>query len=185
VAGVSGVSALSAEDQALGIIDQYADALGLSNPSQELRLEKAESFDNRTMLRYQQVYRGIPVMGGDLILNTQGEGYLLSLSGELSPELSLDTATQLTAEQASAIALQAMQKWYPDEGATFKTSEPELWIYDPRLLEDRDGPIVLGWRMDVTPGWVDLPIRELCLWSRSQRPCINQIDTGWTNAAGP
>jgi hypothetical protein len=184
VAGVSGVSALSAEDQALGIIDQYADALGLSNPSRELRLEKAESFDNRTMLRYQQVYEGIPVMGGDLILNTQGEGYLLSLSGEVSPDLAINTATQLTAEQASAIALQAMQKWYPDEQATFTTSGPELWIYDPRLLEDRDGPVVLGWRMEVTSEGIGLPIRELVLVDAKTGNVplhFNQIDTGWND----
>ena len=182
VAGVSGVSAMAAEDQALGIIDQYAGALGLSDPSEELRLEKVESFDNRSMMRYQQVYQGIPVMGGDLILNTQGEGYLLSLSGEVSPGLSLDTGVQVGAEGASAIALQAMGKWYPEQGAAFKTSEPELWIYDPRLLENRAGPIVLGWRMDVTSDGIDLPIRELVLVDAKTGNVplhFNQVDTGW------
>jgi Zn-dependent metalloprotease len=182
VPGVSGVGALGPQAQAMGIVGQYASAFGLSHPARELRVKSQKSETDRSVTRYQQVFQGIPVLGGELVVNTTGEGYLTSMNGEVSPDLSIDTTINFSAEQAQAIALEFMKKWYADQQVEFQTSEPEQWIYDPRLLENRDGQIVLGWRMEVTPEDIALPIRELVLVDAKTGNVplhFNQVDAEW------
>ena len=113
VQGYTGKMGLSAEALSLGAVAQYAEGFGLSDPTKGLKvLKQSESADGRAMVRFQQVYRGIPVMGGELIVNTTQRGYLISISGEVSPDLSLSIQPQLAADEARSAALQAARQWY-------------------------------------------------------------------------
>jgi Zn-dependent metalloprotease len=133
-------------------------------------------------VRYQQNYEGIPVLGGELIINTNGSGDLYSINGEISPDISLSTQPTIDSEQARQTALQAAAKWYQRIPEDFLTSEPELWIYDESLLQPSTRPVELVWRMEVTPKEIGMPVRELVLVN-AQRGNIslhfNQIDTAW------
>jgi bacillolysin len=170
-------------DPALALAKRFAPEFGLKNPERELTEMKANHpGDGRMSVRYQQNYEGIPVMGGELIVNTNENGDLYSMNGEVSPDLSLSTQPTIDSAQAKESALLAAAKWYQKSPEDFLVSEPELWIFDESLLRSSTRPVELVWRMEVTSVDNSLPLRELVLID-AQRGNIslhfNQVDTAW------
>src|SRR5215207_3236684 len=168
---------------AMALAKRFAPEFGLKNPERDLSVKKAgEPQNGRVTVRYQQNYEGIPVMGGELIVNTNENGDLYSMNGEVSPNLSLQTQPTIDSEQARQTALEAAAKWYQKTPADFLVSEPELWIFDESLLLSSIRPTELVWRMEVTSVDNSLPLRELVLIN-AQRGNIslhfNQVDTAW------
>ncbi|MDX1379358.1 MAG: hypothetical protein R3307_10950, partial [Anaerolineales bacterium] len=171
------------QDPAMALAKRFAPEFGLMNPERDLSEIKANRSENgRLTVRYQQSYKGIPVMGGELIVNTNEKGDLYSMNGEVSPNLSLPTQPTVDSAQAAETVLQAVAKWYERSPADFIVSEPELWIYDESLLKPSTRPVELVWRMEVTPVDQGMPVRELVLVD-AQRGGIslhfNQVDTAW------
>jgi Zn-dependent metalloprotease len=171
-------------DAALALAKRFAPEFGLANPEQDLSEMKSNSRDDgRLIVRYQQNYEGIPVMGGELIVNTNENGDLYSMNGEVSPDLSLQTQPEIDSEQGRESALQAVAKWYQKTPADFVASEPELWIYDESLLHPSTRPIELVWRMEVTSADNNMPVRELVLVNAQKGGIslhFNQIDNAWS-----
>ncbi len=172
------------QDPAMALAKRFAPEFGLQNPERNLSELKSEHTDNgQWTVRYQQKYQGIPVMGGELIVNTNERGDLYSMNGEVSPDLSLATQPTIDAAQAREIALQAVAKWYEKKPDNFTTTEPELWIYDESLLRSSSRPVELVWRMEVTPLDAGMPVRELVLINAQVGSIslhFNQVDTAWT-----
>ena len=74
----------------MALAKRFGPEFGLNNPARELTaLKTARSDNGRMTFRYQQNYQGIPVVGGELIVNTNENGDLYSMNGEISPDLSL------------------------------------------------------------------------------------------------
>jgi bacillolysin len=174
-------------DPALTLVIRFAPEFGLRNPEQDLvEMKKDISEDGRISVRYQQNYQGIPVMGGGLIVNTNGKGDLYSINGEVSSNISLQTRPTVDSAQAAENALQAVAKWYQVDPAELDASEPELWIYDASLLQPDTRSLELVWRMEVMPKDAGMPMRELVLVN-AQRGNIslhfNQIDAAWHTSA--
>ena len=142
----------------------YGSAFGLTDQAQELTVERSKATeDGRSVVRFQQVYQGIPVVGGELIVNMDAEKNVLSVSGETLPDIKLDTTASLDADTARQQAIAMVAKTYAVSADNLATTTPELWIFNPVLLGG-PGPRIttLVWRMDVTPHEL-LPIRELVL----------------------
>ncbi len=185
VPGASGIQSMKVQDSSMVALNTYGPEFGLTNPSNELRLLKTngEGEDKeRSSVRYQQLYRNIPVLAGELIVNMNGNGDLLSMSGEVSPNISLPTQPTIDSAQAADAALGAMAKWYQKSSADFIVSNPELWIFDESILKPSTRPVELVWRMEVTAVDDSMPVRELVLVN-AQKGSIslhfNQIDTAW------
>ena len=174
---------LRPQDPALVLAKRFGPEFGLKNPERELsELKTARAEDGRITTRYQQNHEGIPVMGGELIVNTNDSGDLYSMNGEVSSSLSLSTQPAIDAEQAKEIALRSVAKWYQKASEDFLTSEPALWIYDESLLRPSTRPAELVWRMDVTPRDASMPVRELMLVNAHRGGIslhFNQVDTAW------
>ncbi len=174
------------QDPALALANRYAPEFGLKNPGRDLsQMKTKHSKDGRLTVRYQQNYNGIPVMGGELIVNTNENGDLYSINGEVSPDLSLNTQPTIDAAQAAQTALQAIAKWNQKSTSDFKTTEPQLWIFDESLLQSSTRPTELVWRMDVSAVNKGMPVRELVLVNAQNGTIslhFNQIDTAWTAA---
>ena len=173
-------------DPGLALAKRFGSEFGLKNPERELSAMKTHRGENgRIMARYQQTYQGIPVMGGELIVNTNDSGDLYSMNGEVSPGLSLSIQPTVDSEQAKQIALQAVAKWYQKTSEDFQVSEPELWIFDESLLRPSTRPVELVWRMEVKPREIGMPVRELVLVDAQSGDIslhFNQIDTAWTGS---
>src|ERR1700752_563757 len=100
-----------ASDPALALAKRFAPEFGLKNPERDLSLKQNRHLgDGRVMARYQQNYEGVPVLGGALIVNTNENGDLYSMNGEVSSVVSLKTQPMVDSEQAKQPALQAIAK---------------------------------------------------------------------------
>jgi len=171
------------QDPAMALANRYAPEFGIKDPTRELSVMKSNpSSDGRVSVRYQQKYQGIPVLGGELIVNTNDSGDLYSMNGEVSPNLALQTQPKIDSAQATQTTLEALAKYYQKTPADFVASTPELWIFDESLLQPSTRPVELVWRMEVTSGDSRLPVRELVLVNAERGGIslhFNQIDTAW------
>ncbi len=161
---IGAAASVSSEARGQQVIAQYADEFGLSDPGKELRLDRVDRSESGDTVRYRQQYQGVPVMGGELLVNTDADGSVLSLNGEVSPQLSLPSVQpKVSSEQAKQAAVAGMQSWYSLDASQVAASEPELWIYDPHLLDSEEAHAArLVWRLEVQP--VELqPVDELVL----------------------
>ena len=148
VAGAVG-DGIPAQTRAAAILAEYAPQFGIRNPSEELTVLRETGDGGSQIIRYQQVYQGVPVLAGELILN-MNDGGLVSMNGEASPSLSISTTPNLEAAQARELALALVAKHYNLNASQLTASEPSLWIYDERLLTDESIlPPHLVWRVEV------------------------------------
>lgn len=152
------------EDAALGFLGVYGEQFGIRDPGSELVVkESTAASGGRNFVRFQQVYQGIPVMAGELIVQTDALNNVISANGEVAPDLDLSTNPLVSSQQAGQIALQVVARNYDLNVGNLETSQPELWIYSPRLLGAPGVPLdALAWRMEVQAR-DQSPLRELVL----------------------
>jgi len=133
------------------ISETYGPAFGLSKPVEELKLKRKTHHKNAaTTYRYQQVYKGIPVIGAELVAGVDELNQVSYVSGETALNLSLNVVPTLTAEQAKNISLNAVSKWYRGKADNLSGSVPELSIYRAELLSPNTFPETLVWKVAVT-----------------------------------
>lgn len=180
---VSGVSpGAAASFNAMVIAEKYGNLFGLSNPREELVVHRdGRNGSGGGKIHYQQRFKGVPVMGGELIVNMDRGGALLSMNGETGvvPK-NLAVTPVVDRSKAVATALAAVAKWYHLPLSVLKASAPELTIYDAHLLGPGSSePLRLGWRVEVRPLKL-APIRELVLVDAKSGGIalhFNQVDT--------
>lgn len=151
-----------ARQSARDFLSSYAAEFGLRRDA-ELEVSQVERLDDgRAVVRYQQIYDGVPVIGGELAVNLDASGDVLAAAGELEPARTVETDASVSAAEADDIALAAVAREYGISAEGLAASEPELSIFDSRLL---GGPGLerpeLVWRIEVTAA--DPAIRQLVL----------------------
>lgn len=135
---------------ALSFLESYGSLFGVHAPSRDLTLQRQTVADRgRSFLRYQQLYQGVPVMAGELIVQVAA-GMVLSANGEVAPIESLSVEPNLNAAEARDRALGMVAKGSGLAAEQLAATEPELWVYDPRLLTPYDLPARLVWRMEIS-----------------------------------
>ncbi|MBA3874455.1 MAG: hypothetical protein H0X30_35445, partial [Anaerolineae bacterium] len=88
----------SGEEAARGFLSVYGSLFGINNQAAELVRENEKKPDNtRKFERFQQVYNGVPVIGGELIVQVDNNSNILSANGEVLPRISLSTTPTVTA----------------------------------------------------------------------------------------
>ena len=171
----------SAEEAARNFLAAYGEIFGLNDPSSALSAMVVETADNgRSFARFQQSYQGVPVLGGELIVQMDARQDILSVNGEiLPPGESLSVTPTVGEDAAMAEAKAVVAKSYDLEAVALSVTKPELWVYSPALLGAPGGQrIRLVWRMDVNPIEL-LPVKELVLvdaHTGSVALNFNQID---------
>ncbi len=168
------------EDAARGFLAVYGPLFGINDQSRELVRENEKKPDaTRTFERFQQVYNGIPVIGGELIVQVNSSNNILSANGEVLPKIAVSTTPAVSAATAAQNALNMVAKQYGLPASDLVASTPVLSIYNPILISPNSGNTQLVWRMEVTPKALE-PIRELVLIDAQRGGGVlhfNQIDT--------
>ncbi len=169
------------EDVARGFLSKYGELFGLVNQSSELNAMRGKTAKGgRSSVHFQQVYEGIPIMGGELIVQVgTTKNSIISASGEILPDISLDTTPTVAASSAQEAALNVVVKGYGIDPGALRVSEPELWIYNPIILGMNHDFTTLVWQMEVESVEL-LPVRELVLVDAHLGAIalhFNQIDT--------
>ncbi len=143
----------TAEEAARQFLGAYGPAFGLTDQAQELTVERTNAIDDgRSVVRFQQVYQGVPVVGGELVVQMNAAKNVLSVDGEVLPDLKLVVTPSLEADVARQNAIAEIAKIYQLDPSDLTATTPELWLVNPAILGG-PGPKItsLVWRMDVTP----------------------------------
>jgi Zn-dependent metalloprotease len=171
--------AASFAQNATAFASTYAAQMGLSNVSANLALAKVNRGTNgRSMIRFHQVYQGLPVFASDVIINTNAQGAMTSLTAKTSPALQVDANPSVTSETASTEAIAATAKYENVNAADLTASTPQLQVYDARLVLNDGRPARLVWKVEVSAQAA--PIREMVLVDAHSGLVslhYNQIDT--------
>lgn len=175
------VEGLLAEDRSLLYLNYFSDLLGLSSPQEELLVTSQSTLQSRRgdSVRYQQTYQGIPILAGELIVNTDRFGGLISITGEISPDLNLSVRPQISGSEASEKAVQLVSKGYGMGEESLSSSDPQLWIFDERLLRFSTRLPELVWWIEVS-ATNGAPITELVLINAERGGVslhFNQVDS--------
>jgi Zn-dependent metalloprotease len=169
----------SPEAAARGYLAECGSLLGLSNQAAELTVKRqTKTADGRSVIRFQQVYQGIPVVGGDLVMQLNAANDIVMVNGEILPDIKLDIKAGISAAAAQQGALGLVAGKNNISSAALKVSAPQLWIYNPVLSQAKSGPTLLVWRMEVRPMKL-APIRELVLLDAHSGSVVlnfNQVD---------
>jgi bacillolysin len=173
----------SPEAAARQFMVEYGSLFGVTHQASDLQVMSVTAAGGeRSFVRFQQLYGGIPVLGGEVIVQVDGARNIVSANGEILPGIDLDTTPDVDAATAAHRAVEAAARWYGEDAAALTATAPQLWIYNPLLL---GGPGVqisrLVWRTELKPSDQVLPIRELVLVD-AQAGFIalhfNQVETG-------
>jgi Zn-dependent metalloprotease len=152
------------EQVARAFLAGYGQLFGIRDQASELSLMRSVGGGAAsTFVRFQQRHSGIPVLGGELVVQVRGGG-VATVSGEALPGLSVSTSPAVTPEQAGARALAAVASAYKIDATGLSVDTPALWIFNPALL---GGPGLrissLVWRLEVSNLNLPEPVRELVL----------------------
>jgi bacillolysin len=130
----------------------------------DLRLgQRQAATGGRTILRYQQTYRGVPVLAGDLVVDVSRGNDIVSVNGEAANALSLSTTPAISALQARRAAIATIANDRGVAASSLSAGTPHLWIYDARLFGPEGGyGSRLAWRTEVTSG-SPVTLRELVM----------------------
>jgi Zn-dependent metalloprotease len=159
----------SDEQIARDFLGSYGQIVGVRSQQTELTLLKQERTVNADgFVRFQQVYRSIPVMAGELNVHINQQRNVTSVNGEVLPNINLNTTPDIDNDSASTIAINYIAKQYGVDINTLSVAKSTLWIYNPQLLGEPGARITtLNWRTEVRGQHGAEPFRELVLVNAS------------------
>jgi Zn-dependent metalloprotease len=157
----------TAEEAARGFLSVYGSLFGIKDHARDLEVMRTKTADRgRSFVRFRQVHSGIPILGGEAIVQVDSFNNIISTNSKILPDIDVDTSPVISPEIAENTALEVFEKTYQDkynvDVSSLKVSKPELWIYNPVLIGMDGDRSYLVWRMEVTSEDF-LPINELVL----------------------
>jgi Zn-dependent metalloprotease len=157
-----------------------APLFGVRDATTELAITRtARAGARRSVVRLKQMHRGVPVVGGELIVHLDANNDIVALAGRTLPDVDIQTVASVPAATAAATAVRAMAKTHGVDPGALLSSSPELSIYSPALLGWGLEGAAAVWRMEVTPRDL-LPIREFVLVDAARGAVVlhfNQVET--------
>jgi Zn-dependent metalloprotease len=173
-------AAQSPEAAARAYLSVCGSLFGVQEQAAQLALTRNTPADGRrSVLRFQQLHQGIPIIGGELIVHLDHARNVLAVAGRALPTIALDTRPAIDGAMAAQTALEVVAKTHGLNIRALTTTVPVLSIYDPMMIGPESGSTTLVWRMDVVPRAL-LPIRELVLIDARRGSVtlhFNQVET--------
>lgn len=92
-------------------VEQLSHAFGVAKPTEELRLLSSHvDTEGIAHERYRQVVRGVPVLGGEILVHRNERGELTSMSGNILTSLGIETKPKVLPSRATKIALRNVER---------------------------------------------------------------------------
>ncbi|MDQ1600151.1 MAG: hypothetical protein QOD68_1625, partial [Actinomycetota bacterium] len=147
---------LPAEAAARRHLDRVGASFGVR--SDDLRTLSVTRVSGRDVVRFQQTRDGLPVLGGQLVTVLDGQGGLLSVSGETARDAGPAPAYQVEASAAARSARRAVAARHGLPASTLVAGRPTRWLLDPSLVEPSAMPALRAvWRVPVhSPNRLDV-----------------------------
>jgi Zn-dependent metalloprotease len=140
-----------------------AAAFGIRPQARDLRVSSVLMLAaRRAVVRLQQFRDGVPVLGGELVVNLDRDRNVLSAGGETMRAGPIQVEPTVGPAAARAAAIRVTARAHGIAAGNLRASRPQLWIYDPEIL-GRIGQPSLVWRIDVSGDGRRGPVDELVL----------------------
>jgi bacillolysin len=144
---VASKQTINAEDAARAFFSKYGSIFGIMSQSKELRTVKSMRVDGaRSFTRFQQIRSGIPVLGGELIVQTDSKNNVITVNGETLHEISSDAIPRIKEDDALTKAIGSVSKKYGIEADALYGNGLGLWFYNPLLVGGKENVTELVWR---------------------------------------
>ena len=91
-------------------LSRFAPDFEIADPARDLELVRSPEKGKAASVRYQQLYKGVPVIAGELLVNMDHRGRLRAIIGEASPGLDVGVEPKVTSDEALDNALVAVAK---------------------------------------------------------------------------
>ncbi|MFV2062318.1 MAG: M4 family metallopeptidase [Chloroflexota bacterium] len=166
------LSMADARSQARGFMNRYGRLFGLKAPGRELRVSSARkrlaagAMPNggpvsvaaaaaaplAATVRFAQVRDGIPVLGGEIVVQVSAQGEIVSAVGEVLPSRAkAPTRPRLKVGRARSIAREWLAREAGRPARVVKVRSEGLGLFDPRIMGDPTqlrGGVRLVWQID-------------------------------------
>ncbi|MBK9123892.1 MAG: M4 family metallopeptidase [Chloroflexi bacterium] len=157
---------LSDQQRAAAWLEEFAPAFGVQASSLQPTgpvLTSTDAAQPIVTTRWQQTINGVPVYGATLVVNARQDGSLLSINGETSPALSIDTTPATSAADGASAALDYATVRSGELRETLVPLAPQLVVYDARIVtpQTRYAPR-LAWLTEVV-STAGAPVRQIVL----------------------
>ena len=140
-----------------------ASAFGIRPGARDLRVSSVRTVAaGRAVVRLQQFRDGVPVLGGERVVNLDRNRNVLSAGGETTRGGPTAVVPRVAPAAARAAAIGVTSRARGIAAGSLQTSRPRLWVYDPAIL-GRIGQPALVWRIDVRGDGPRGPVDELVL----------------------
>ena len=148
VAGPAGQPEVTAKN----FLKAHGKLFGILSPAVDFKLRKKNRSPGKHSIRLTQTYNGIPVFGGEMVMQVNEAGGVEYVAGNFDrdtgnlDEKRLATTPTLLAAEASAAAQAHYAPQAP--GQVLAVTPPELTLFVPALLK-LAGPKRLTWKLEV------------------------------------
>ena len=156
VAGGEGIDvsphAPDAETRAREFLSRYGAAFGLKDPEGELFFKEKETDTlGMTHTRFGQTYKGIEILGAELIVHENRGGKVKSASGNVALDIEVNVTPKLSEYQAILTAEKEFKNKYPGYGPHLGGAK--LYILKPSLYDNtKDKAAYLVYKVDFSAG---------------------------------
>ena len=140
---------------AAAVVDRYGAALGAARTGTTLERTAVQPTSAGDVVRYQQQVDGVPVVGGELVVNLREDRELASVLANVSEQTKVAGAT-VTEAEAEVAARDAFAKVAGTSTANVQVHAEGRWLLDPRVLQPTADGTSDGvgtravWRFEVT-----------------------------------
>jgi bacillolysin/thermolysin len=137
------------EEKSQNFFQSNNDLFKVNDPRQTLVLEsKKKDRHGRTHLKWNQLYGGIEVYGGEVILHFDQDDSFRGFNGYYLSDINVNTSPGLTSEEAVGAAKHGLYNFagITDE-VDVQTDNPQLLIYHTGFSNRQKGEFSLVWRV--------------------------------------
>ena len=137
---------------AAAFLERFGDVFGVRDPASDLQVTSVRPASaGRSTVRFQQRLAGVPVLGGELVVDVTADGGILAAAGEALADPPPPALPQIDAATARATALAVVARDHGMLASALDAGTAHLWLYDPRIIGAPGiGGAKLVWRIDVT-----------------------------------
>jgi thermolysin len=113
-------------ETALSFFEEHKGAFRMTAPVDELQTQRIDADElGMRHVRFQQVYQGLPVVGGELIVHFGADGLLKTVNGNYEPGIKLDVTPAIVGAEAVRIAQDDLKSFFGDA----EPGEPVLVVF--------------------------------------------------------
>jgi cysteine-rich repeat protein len=167
-------------ERATSFLRRHGGAFGIRSVDEELELVRSfRDGHGLAHVDYRQLYRGVPVFGGELRAHFRPDGTMLAINGVFVPQIALETTPALSAAEGGrrARAEIARQRSLADGDPRLAVVDSALFVYRLGLVDGASGPDRLVHRVVVAAP--ELALRELVFVDARTGKIVDQITAAY------